>query len=303
MIQHTQRRTRHTILALAGALILTAFTFVSPTASHAATKFIVVQHNVEKKGAVLRKALEKAHGDKAQALTLQEVCQSDLPVIADYLSGIGEKWTVNSQQSRTNGCGTGDDVLTLVIRTAQGATASTHALSPDEKENDNGARVHQRQQKLVCVGWGSGPAKVVCSVHVALGQAYVVATDTNAQRTQLKEIKDITKKFIGDGALVVVGGDFNAQPKDKDLNRMYAKGVDADGGAPNGQFFEATQLTNQSADRGGKNTSFPTNGTPRKIDYVFYSSNKTAWSQSGATMELFATGSDHRMLVTSAKVG
>lgn len=299
MTQRTPRRARSAVTALAGALALTAISFVSPTSAQAATKFIVVQHNVEKNGAAITHALAKAHSLGAQAVTLQEVCASDVPLIQNYAASVGQTWSVHAQQSRTAGCGTRGDVMTVAVRTAAGADNVVRSLSQDESVNDDGS-LHTRQQELVCVRWTDTSVRTVCSVHVALGKAYVVGNPTlNARKTQIKEIKDITATFIGNGQLVVVGGDFNAVPKDPVLNRMYARGVDEDGNSPNGNFFEAAQLEGQTSNRGGNATD---QSGKRKIDHVFFSNNKTPWTQTGAAFNALDSPSDHQLVVAKATV-
>lgn len=296
---HRFPRRPRALMALAGALALTAISFVAPTSAQAATKFIIVQHNVEKNDAAVTHALKKAHDLGAQAVTLQEVCASDLPVIQAYAASINETWSVHAQQSRTDGCGAGDDVTTVAIRTAPGAENVVRTLSQDESVNADGSK-HTRQQELVCVRWGSAPVRTVCSVHVALGKAYVVGNPSlNARQTQIKEIKDYTADFIGNRQLVIVGGDFNAVPKDPVLNRMYARGQDNEGQAPNGSFFEAAQLEAQSATRGGNATD---QTGKRKIDHVFFSNNRTPWTQSGAAFNALDSPSDHQLVVAKATV-
>lgn len=295
---HLRTRRRVALPALAGAVALTAVALAAPSAQAATTKLTIVQHNVAKKPSALSQALKKAHSLGAQAITLQEVCAKDVPSIQAYAASIGQTWTVHPQQSRTNACGAGNDVMTVAVRTAKGATEVVRPLSADERGSN-----HTRQQELVCVRWGKKPVRTVCSVHVALGNATVVGNPgLNARKTQIKEIKDHTAKFIGNGQLVVVGGDFNAKPKDPVLNRMYARGKDKAGKNPNGKFSEATQLQKKSAARGGKFTATTKEGKKRKIDYVFFSNNKTPWSQTGASLTTAKSRSDHEIVVAQARV-
>lgn len=305
MTLRSLRRSRSGLSALAAtALALSAISLVSaPEADAATTKIRIVQHNVEKRPGPVTKAMEKAVAINAQAITLQEVCASDVHLIREFAQARGETWTVNAQQSRTDGCAAGDDVMTVAVRTAGGATASQPALSPDEAENDQGVRYHQRQQELVCLTWGQGPVKTVCSVHIALGKAFVAGTNELARPVQIKQVKDHAYDFTEKGHAVIIGGDFNAVPKDTVMNRMYAKGLDSSGNEPNGRFFEATQLTKpQSAERRGAITATTGDGGTRKIDYVFFSKNTTPWTQDGASIDTFTTGSDHKMVTAAATI-
>jgi len=291
----------HTAVTAIAGLSL-ALTVVSgataPPAEAAPGPITVVQHNVEKKATALRAALKQAHRSGAHAITLQEVCQRHLPAIRKYAKKIGRRWTVNPTTSRENGCGTEDDLMTVAVRTKGGATTFSHPLAPDQFPDGS----HRRDQHLTCVRWGA-PVRTVCSVHIALGGAVVAGNPRlKAGRTQIKQIKQITAGFIAQGQLVVVGGDFNAVPKDPVLNRMYAKGKDKKGRTANGRFLEAHQLKTRSVRRAGPWTAKNENNSTRKIDFVFFSANKTPWPQNGARSKPMKTPSDHRLLLTRAAV-
>ena len=137
-----------------------------------------------------------------------------------------------------------------------------------------------RTVDMVCVRYSGTPKRFICSVHLAKG-------DPTARAQQTAAVKKATSVWINNGGAVVVAGDFNAVPTKPEMDNMYALNG-------TGRFTEADQ---SGTTRGGSVTS----SDGRKIDYVFFSQNRTTENQA-AGITTFATDSDHKMLLAKADV-
>ncbi|QKE85109.1 endonuclease/exonuclease/phosphatase family protein [Arthrobacter sp. NEB 688] len=235
-------------------------------ASAAPERVKIVQHNVEKKWSAIAAAVQLAADTSADGLTLQEVCKTD----ADRLISEHPGWTVNWRESRAGACSDGKAVgVAAILRGQAGADGLWPALPADTG----------RTVELVCVRYGATVKRFICSVHLAKG-------DPTARKLQTAAIKQITNQWINNQGSVVVGGDFNATPYTDEMDSMYALNG-------NGRFTEA----DQAAGRGGDVTS----ADGRKIDYVFFSQNRTSAVQA-AGITVTSTDSDHKLLLAKADV-
>lgn len=259
-----------TVVLTASGLASTAF---AAPASAAPVRVKIVQHNVEKKLSAVRTAIQQARAVDAEGLTLQEVCKNDVPTIQAETPG----WTVNWRRSRADGCGTDNAVGTMAIWTGgANGVQEQRALTKDDN----------RTPKLTCIRYGSSPVRHLCSAHL-------VSKDKGRglRARQTADIKRITGGWIGKGDAVVVGGDFNAVPTAPEMHSMYALNG-------NGRFVEADQTATK---RAGDWTGKGSDGGKRKIDYVFFSTNRSnAGDMKGA--EPFTSDSDHRGLIARADV-
>lgn len=265
--------------ALLGALVVplavAAATSVAVTPAAAATQQVtIVQHNVHSLWGPISTAVQHARDVGAQGITLQEVCQSQLPALRSITTG----WTVNWQVSGAKGCGATNPIGDVAIWTGgTGGVAEQPALTPDGTHTP----------KLTCVRYGSAPVRHVCSVHL-------VARDPDAviRTQQTADIRRLTGAWIDLGHAVVVAGDFNATPTRPEMDAMYALNG-------NGRFNEANQLALDA--RAGVWTFQSPTGYRRKIDYVFFSQNRTPATASGGASAV-STASDHRLLTGWASV-
>jgi endonuclease/exonuclease/phosphatase (EEP) superfamily protein YafD len=259
-------------LAVAGAVVAASSAAVTPAAA-ATQRVTVVQHNVQSKWGPISLAVQHAKDIGAQGITLQEVCQSQLPALRSITTG----WTVNWQVSGPKGCGTNNPIGTAAIWTGgSGGVLEQPALTPD------GART----PKLTCVRYGSAPVRHICSVHL------VARDPTGVRDDQTADIRRLTGEWISRGHAVVVGGDFNATPAQPEMDAKYA----LDG---YGRFNEANQLALDARD--GVWTVQSATGYRRKIDDVFFSQNRTPATAAGGASAV-STASDHRMLTAWASV-
>lgn len=267
-------RTRHrarvvsltTALLLVGAGALAA----GPPAAAATASVTIIQHNVEKKWSPIQAAVNEANAKNAEGITLQEVCKSDFRTLKkDH-----PNWTVVYTETRANRCpvdGVDQGVGVVVVWRKGNDGARKNKWLP----KDDG-----RTPRLLCIAYRSKGKRYICSTHLAL--------DAEVRLKQTGKIKRITSTWIEDGASVIVGGDFNAKPNQAPMDKMYK----IDGG--NGRFTEADQ-------KNGKREGDATASRDRKIDYVFYSVNRTKGGQAqGITTT--PTDSDHRMLTATAGV-
>lgn len=296
MIRHHRSSAAH--LALGGVLALGLSVSVlssapqSPVgdlpagavpAAASGSRLAVVQLNTDELKPSYDRALAVAvsKGVKADAVTLQEVCRSWISALPK------KKWASSFHPTRTDGCAAGDPkgVAVLVKASLKKKKRTTFTLPAD----------HLRTPGMACLSFTKKKRRHdVCSTHLVAFGEFPDGTTQPAKKIRLKQAKRIaaiTAKWIKRGDAVVVGGDFNAPPKQAPLTRMYAT---PDG---KGRFTEAAQLGGKGGARGGAVTA-PKQG--RKIDYVFLSKNRVPSSTPG-TLRLRA-GSGHKMLVVKTRV-
>jgi len=142
---------------------------------------------------------------------------------------------------------------------------------------------------MACVKFTKGGTDVHgCATHLQ-----VYGDDDMSDRThQTGRIKQITDPWIAKGDSAIVGGDFNAKPDSAPMTNMYQPG-----GA--GAFVEAAQLKSGKAARTGPNTV-----GGRKIDYIFFSSNKTPLKSGGQLVQVDTRPNkpSHMMLKATASL-
>lgn len=271
-------------------------------ASTPLTRLRVVNHNIEKRSHALARALEAARRTDADIITLQEVCWWQ----ADELRRTHPEWTIAWKVERDN------DKCHLRAGTAETGTAGRGTaktgpaeVGPAEVGNlaiwtggtDGTRTAHTfRQQRvtgervgLACVTWVSGARHRACSVHLI---SPFDRRQISIRTSQAKDVRRITGRWIRQDDLVVLGGDFNAQPGRRTMNYLY----DHDG---MGRFREATTRR-----RGGRDCRCRQSTTDRrkvKIDYVFFSRNRVA-PRAHRRLRVVRTASDHHLLVGWADV-
>lgn len=270
----TAMSARRTAAGLAAGLIAAAglTATVAAPAQAAEQRVKIVQHNVEKKWAPIALAVQQAKTISAQGITLQEVCQSD----KNTLIAQNPAWTINYKLSRADGCGTNNDVGTVAIWTG-GANGA--------KESYDLPKDGTRNPRLTCVKYGSSPVRHICSAHL-------VSKDTeNVRAKQTARIASITSGWITNNHAVVVAGDFNASPGKPEMDSMYALNG-------RGRFTEGDQTATA---RAGDWTATSKDGNHRKIDYVFFSRNRTGFGDAKG-IQTISTDSDHELLIARADV-
>ncbi len=253
-----------------GATTLAVVALVAPAAAPIAGAqaapgtLVVIDHNIEKRPSVLARAVDEARARNADVMTLQEVCATDAATLASQHPG----WTSHFMTSRPGGCGGNNDVGTLLVwRGGSTARDDDYALTADPG----------RTPHLSCLTFGSAPVRHVCSVHL------VATNGATIRPQQTHDIKALTRDWIQDNHLVVVGGDFNAVPDDPAMDNMFARGA-----GNTGRFVSAHELE-------GRAQSTTDNG--RHIDYVFISENRAA----SGSLQVVPTGSDHHLLAATLR--
>lgn len=257
----------------------------------------IVQHNIEKKQAVLEKAIQKANAIDAHGITLQEVCPAQVDwLIANY----GSRWsiaTVPGKKARP-GCEMPDgspgyphDVV--IWRGGTDARVRTYDAL--------GGPANAQGNQLVCLGFDRTKVPVhLCSAHLIAGDWVDPATGTTYDGATVREqqaagIKQIAAGWF-DGAknhFGIIAGDFNSQPGGAALDKLYDGAL---GG--NGAF---TEYNRSGASRNGRDTSTAEDDSgetsSRKIDYVFFSTNRAPLD--GPEVDIIPDDSDHDMLVST----
>ena len=291
----TRTRTRHLAALAAAAVGMTGAIAVTGTTTAASAQAApgairIIQHNVEKEQGGLDAVKVKIDAtDGPEVVLLQEVCEGLFPQI----DGWGH---ANFRPRKTHPkCGEGKKIGEAVVWTGGNAAGKNQATLV----KDDGHRYG-----LACVTFRyAGRSTRACSTHLAAGQ------DKDGVRTKItRGIRDKSTSWINNGGhRVIVGGDFNSNPKDRAMDFMYGVG----GGGAVGPFREIHQMASGNPERKGP----PTKGG-RKIDYIFVSERDTKASggteqtcngeKPGApegTYEANAcTTSDHRLLWGTAKL-
>lgn len=286
-------------LAFAVASLLLASTGVVPSSvsatpaqrvaqaarTPALTQFRVVDHNIEHNRAALRRALQRASTIKAQAITLQEVCWWQARALRRQHPG----WTVAWKQDNESG---------WCLRHRRGGLFAGSRKSPRGIGNvaiwTGGGRgtvstLTFRTQRagrhagLACVTWTHGARQRVCSVHLLSPASRAQAT---IRLKQAREVHRVAAVWVRRDDLVVLGGDFNSQPKKPTLDYLYAL-------RGRGNFREITPPRVGLVEC--RCTQVTADGGRTKIDYVFFSANRMA-PDAARSLTITPTASDHHML-------
>ncbi|MDE9364999.1 endonuclease/exonuclease/phosphatase family protein [Luteipulveratus sp. YIM 133132] len=281
-----------------GAVSAAAVPLVAGAADAApagARQITVVQHNTDKHRDSMNRAIRKATDAHADAITLQEICEDWVPALRQA----HPSWTIATRATKpiapdqtTAPCAKGSDVLAVAIWTGgKDGRRQAFDLEPDGGfTNEKGKWVPPRTPALVCVSFGSKPVQHVCSTHLVAFEN----PQKPVRAIQTRQVADITAKWRKKGHSVVVGGDFNSKPMMGEMDSMYAYGPGA-----HGAFTESDQLDGKSTAQAGRSTS----KTRGKIDYLFFSRNRTPL-QNGGTLNIVRkkVASGHDILVARTTV-
>lgn len=263
----------------------------------------VVQHNIEKKSAPLNKALERAMAIGAQAITLQEVCPDQLAWLhANY----GDTWTIGSvpgNKPAITGCdlpdGTHDVPTSVAIWTGGKRGKVTQYQSLSSPANAPGG--------MVCVEFERAKVPVhLCSAHLIAGDWVDPVTGTAYDGAALRlqqttKVKQIARTWFEGNRnhFGILGGDFNSTPSAGPLDKLYDNRL---GGT--GEFTEynrtgSSRTGTATAHSSGENNE---SGEPahRKIDYVFFSTNRAPLNGPAVTVD--PDGSDHDMVTSTVQM-
>lgn len=251
------------------------------------TRLEVVDHNVERRQSAVDAAVREAVRRRAPVLLLQEVCWWQ----AAALREAHPTWTVGFRPDRDSlRCRRPLSLTSLGDRGRR--SSGVAAIWTGGPRGTVTSRTFRRQgapdlhHGMVCVSWrATGSTRRACSVHLLN-----VARHPGRRGVQVAQGRDVrawTSPWIRRGALVVVGGDFNASPSSPTLDPMYAVG----GG---GRFVEATGCP-RSVDLCRRSAGVTFDGGATKIDYIFFSANRVPRGSLHA-LEVSHTTSDHHLL-------
>lgn len=274
---------------LPAAMQATAAPVGAEAAAAAGNTIKVVQHNTDQIEARWIRVLGK--GDSNDLLLAEEVCQKW--VEDARVAHAGWKFSFHRQKRTTE-----DNALNVCPASADGSTWK----GPVAVYTGDGASTTQdklldksdgQRFGMACVTFTHAGRKVHgCATHL---QVY---HDKNlADRTrQTAAIKRITTPWIQQkGHSVIVGGDFNMTPTRSPMSSLYQS-------RGSGRFIEANQLKTGSGARAGDPTVFNKAGEgQRKIDYVFFSSNRTPLG-SGGTLTVTPIDEAHGILAATAHI-
>lgn len=261
-----------------------------PAASEARKRLTVVSHNVEKRPGALGRALAAARRSDAQVIALQEVCGWQ----ADDLRRSNPGWTVNYRaehdhdkclRSATRAGSTSEGrqkIGTVVIWTGGPTARSTQHTFRHQRSSSHNAG-------LTCVRWAQGSAYRACSVHlVAPSDAGKIKVRTN----QARDIRSLARRWIARDEMVVLAGDFNAEPRRRTMDYLYDQGGEGDFREASGHPSRLSRCTCHEVTLAGRDV---------KIDYIFYSSNRLP-PRAHRSLRTADTASDHHLLIGRADV-
>lgn len=266
----SRSRIRHSAaLAAAGMALTGAVGAMSTTTAAAATaaeaapvKLRIVQHNTDQKDYRWNQVVAMAESGNWDAVTAQEVCSGWQAA----LKAKHPDWTIvyRTQQKKSDCAGGAKG--NVAIHPGPGSTSKNLFKVAGE----------DKQFSIVCVAFTKASRKVhACSTHFTV----YAKNPADVRLRQAQRVKEITGKWIRKGHAVVVAGDLNTTPSAAALNPIYQFPA----GRSSGSFVEAAQLKSKTAKRVGGDTV-----EGRKIDYVFFSTNRTPLS-AGGTLKLIPT--------------
>lgn len=251
------------------------------------TQFRIVDHNIEHTTSALKRVLQRARKVKAVAITVQEICWWQ----ARGLSRQHPDWTISWMKDQESGwclkhSSSGEISLdqqdkrrgigNVAIWTG-GRRGKTSSITFRSQRIDD-------HRGMACVTWTRGARQRVCSVHLMSPKT---RTQAKARTRQAREVHRITSTWISQDDLVVLGGDFNSQPKRITLDYLYVL-------RGRGQFREITPPP-AGALGDCRCTQVTADGGRTKIDYVFFSANRMT-PDAYRTLTITRTQSDHHML-------
>ncbi len=256
----------------------------------------IVQHNIEKKDAALYVALDEAERIDADGIALQEVCPSQVQWLVDGYSTVWTIVAIQAPKAALVGCDLpgGLHDRTMAVAIWRGGPAGTPAWFP------NLARVPDAPGDMACVEFPRGGVAVdLCSTHLNSTQFGTYSGEELRQR-ETTRIKQIARdNWLTKGNFVIVAGDFNGKPYTPPLKKMYDPALGGKG--------DFTEYNRSGATRDGRNTAHSSGdntetgeGYDRKIDYIFFSTNRAPID--GEVAQVTRDTSDHDMVTSVVRM-
>jgi endonuclease/exonuclease/phosphatase family metal-dependent hydrolase len=145
---------------------------------------------------------------------------------------------------------------------------------------------HGEVRRMICAVTDEPRDTVFCTTHISNVEAY--------QDAQIKRVRDIVDPWGHDGLPIVLMGDFNVEPLDWRLDRIY----DPDHAFGTGRFQEVDENQCGTQLRCGEPTwTSPKTGERKKLDYIFVNRNPWRAVSGDAGPSIY---SDHDVLRGSA---
>ncbi|WP_323792988.1 endonuclease/exonuclease/phosphatase family protein [Nocardioides sp.] len=255
-----------------------------PSAVQAPTRVRVVSHNIEKRTAALQRSFKIARRSKAEVILLQEVCWWQA---ADVRSQHPE-WTISyipeRNRDRCQNRGYGGDTLGLRRKVGNLAIWTGAPTGGSSTVVFDHQRVNSDNAGLACVAWIDVVRHRACSAHLIAPQS---REDVRTRTLQARETSQVAASWIAQDDVVLLGGDFNAEPNRRTMRFLYKRGG-------KGSFREAAEL--HSGDRQCQCARRTIDNRPVKIDYIFFSANR-AGAHTRRKLRIIRTVSDHHLLV------
>lgn len=256
-------------------------------------RFEVIQHNLgggaENVGTPdgLAYTIAQIEERKPDVVMLQEVCSDQYDAFKAKFAG----WETHFIPMRTSHSGCANKAKGQVL-------ASPRAMS-EYRDVDLLDMDGDKRFTLSCANVplpGTQRSVRACVTHLHVGGT---DPDGSARTRQAKRVANAVAGEVGDGRVVVIAGDLNTGPDKPILDPLYRLGLD--GKANGGSFDEADQTDPRNRDFAKREVTCAANecrsGAPTttdgpKLDYVFFSHNRTA--EVGA--QVFGFGGSHHSL-------
>ncbi len=261
----------------------------APAASQAVSRLRVVNHNIEKRSVALDRALKAAAVTDAAVITLQEVCWWQ----SDQLMATHPGWTVAWKPERNRDkCrrrAEGDTLLGAERKVGNVAIYTGGPGGDASAYTFNTQRIKSDRVGMACVTWTDGARHRACSVHLI---SPLNSREAGVRTKQARDARRITDHWLAKDDLVVVGGDFNAVPIRKTMEYLYAY-------RGRGSFRESSARSLGARECRCRQPTM--DGRRRKVDYIFFSANRTG-PRDFRRLRTVKTVSDHHMLIGWADV-
>ena len=203
-------------------------------------------------------------GQRPDVIALQEVCYEQFMRLKTYLTSVdySVEWRVNKQQSRCRDNypqadaehGAEHGTLVAVPNAYAPLRPVLFNLSPETPGTAEG---------LTCYEFTKQRALIACSAQISGNE------DEKALKTYRMYTQMITP-YLNAGFGILLAGDFNTQPKNSPMNRMYHPNLGGTGSLFEGDMKGVCSSPCRDGRWTHKNRE---DGLRRKIDYVFFSNN------------------------------
>jgi endonuclease/exonuclease/phosphatase family metal-dependent hydrolase len=243
----------------------------------------VCNHGDQGDGSVVQAIRDSiyGHSPRPDAVTLNEMCYGQFEALQNRINA-GD-WDMEGHFSKArdhvDDCNGTDKRF--------GNAVFVRGTVSDVSRKWFSAQAGDELRNIICVKVEWATPTRVCATHLThldttSCDSYPDDGFQTCRSMQAAEVEGHVDDYIGNGVAVVVGGDFNAEPRQGALDHLYDNWVNPEGSG-HGDFKEVDQ--GEPACRCGEDTR-----GSQKLDYVFVSSGK--WYDVGGDAT-FSNYSDH----------